>query len=237
MLFPAFILGISGSLHCLGMCGPLVMSFHFPAKDKSQKLLFGLAYHLGRVFTYTLLGAILGGLSSVFSLIGFQQGFSIIVGVLMLLFLIFPKLAQKVTVLQKIYQYVITPIRGKVAYLFSHKNYASTLLMGIFNGFLPCGLVSVALAGALASGSVLTGGLFMTFFGLGTVPMLLALTFSQHLIPETFRTRLQQYAPVMVGVLAILLIFRGLDLGIPYISPHFSADMGGKVVSSCCIKH
>lgn len=236
MLLPAFILGISGSLHCLGMCGPLVISFQFPAKDASQKALYGIAYHSGRILTYSLLGVLLGGLSSVFSLIGFQQGFTITIGVLMLLFLLFPRLSQHFTLLQKIYQKLIVPIRGKIAYLFAHKTYPSTFLMGIFNGFLPCGLVSVALAGALASGSWLTGGLFMTFFGLGTTPMLFALGFSQHLIPENFRHRIQQYAPVMVGALAILLILRGLDLGIPFISPHFSEGMGGKIISSCCHK-
>lgn len=236
MLFSAFLLGIGGSLHCLGMCGPIVLSLHFPGSSVAGKIGSSFAYHLGRILTYSLMGAILGALSSVFSLWGYQQIFTITIGVLMLLFLVFPKIAPHFSPLQKFYQHVIHPIRKRFSHLLAPKTYSATFLMGLINGFLPCGLVSIALAGALASGTALLGAIFMALFGFGTSPLLWVLSFSQQLIPQTLRQNIQKFAPVMVGVLAFLLILRGLDLGIPFVSPHLSAGADGEIHSSCCHK-
>lgn len=235
MLIPALILGVSGSLHCLGMCGPLVLAMHFPGRNPLEKLLYGTTYNLGRVLTYVLMGLLLGSLSGVLSVFGVQRYFSIGMGVLILLFLLFPAVSQRISLLKNLYARWIFPLQNGIRTYMSKKTLVSTWVVGIMNGFLPCGLVGLALAGAVASGGWAEGGVFMLSFGLGTIPMMLALVFTQNLVPIPFRIKLQKIVPIVMGVFAVLLIVRGMNLGIPYLSPQLG-ESNGTVTSACCHK-
>src|SRR5262249_15847224 len=104
----------------------------------------------------------------------------------------------------------------------------SLFLLGLLNGLLPCGLVYVACAGATATGQLLAGAQYMTFFGLGTAPMLLAISFSGTLVPLAWRAHIRKLVPVSVFVVAGMLILRGLALGIPYLSPDLASG------HNCC---
>jgi len=108
------------------------------------------------------------------------------------------------------------------------RTFRSLALLGALNGLLPCGLVYVALAGAVSRGSLAAGILFMALFGLGTMPTMLAVSLSGRILPLAFRSKLRAAIPVGVCLLAMLLILRGLALGIPYLSP----DLAGG--AACC---
>jgi sulfite exporter TauE/SafE len=101
----------------------------------------------------------------------------------------------------------------------------SMLLVGILNGLLPCGVVYIALTGALATGSALTGMGYMALFGLGTLPLMLTISLAGNMVSLSFRKTLGKLTPYVMIFFATLLILRGLNLGIPYISPKLSNDI------------
>ena len=103
--------------------------------------------------------------------------------------------------------------------MFSIRSYTSLFFIGMLNGLLPCGLVYMAIAGAIGTGEVLTGTLYMVLFGLGTIPMLLGITLAGNMMSFTIRKRINRLIPVLVVIVGILFILRGLSLGIPYLSP------------------
>jgi hypothetical protein len=115
-----------------------------------------------------------------------------------------------------------------MAVLLRQRSVGSLWTLGLVNGLLPCGLVYVACAGATATGSVPGGALYMALFGLGTIPLMLAISLSGRLVPFAWRLKLARVIPVSVLLLALLLILRGMSLGIPYLSPDLA------VASSCC---
>ena len=103
--------------------------------------------------------------------------------------------------------------------MFSIRSYTSLFFIGMLNGLLPCGLVYMAIAGAIGCGEVLTGTLYMILFGLGTIPMLLGITLAGNMMSFTIRKRINKLIPILVVIVGILFILRGLSLGIPYLSP------------------
>ena len=103
--------------------------------------------------------------------------------------------------------------------LFKSKNSSSFYLIGFLNGLLPCGMVYLALTSALATQSVVQGAVIMAFFGLGTMPALIMVAIGGQYMGRTIRSRLQALVPVFIFSMGILLILRGLNLGIPYLSP------------------
>lgn len=217
MLYSALLLGLTGSLHCLGMCGPLILSLQFMGHQGLQKGLYAGVYHLGRILTYSLMGLVLGALGSVFFLMGFQNTFSIVLGSLILAGLFLPTLIGKVSFMQKHYMRFVSYLKSNFAPLFHQKSLGATFFSGILNGLLPCGMVSIALTGATASGQALTGSLFMLLFGLGTIPLLLLLSFSQHLLPLSFKKNIPRFIPVVTFVFAMMLIIRGMHICLPFI--------------------
>ncbi|RYG30189.1 MAG: sulfite exporter TauE/SafE family protein, partial [Chitinophagaceae bacterium] len=102
---------------------------------------------------------------------------------------------------------------------YAHPSYSSLFLIGLFNGLLPCGLVYAALAVAVAGGSVTTSSLFMASFGAGTLPMMWMVAFFAGSIKYSFRVSLRKAYPFVIFIMGCVLILRGLNLGIPFISP------------------
>jgi sulfite exporter TauE/SafE len=106
-------------------------------------------------------------------------------------------------------------------------------VIGLLNGLLPCGLVYLALASAVAAGSAVNGAAFMAFFGLGTLPAMFAIAVFGNFMRQGIRLKLRRAVPAFMTVMALLLILRGLSLGIPYLSP----DMDAKAKTpACCTK-
>ena len=219
----AFILGLVGSLHCAGMCGPLALAL--PAAGGRLSFLSGrLAYNLGRIITYCFLGVVFGLVGRTLVLAGVQRWVSISLGLLLLVGLFS---SRKLALWRPVIG-LVERLKFRMANLLRQRSFVSRLILGVFNGFLPCGLVYVACAGAVATGSLGSAVEYMAGFGLGTVPMMLGIGLSGRLVPIGLRLQLRKAIPVSVFLLASLLILRGLGLGIPYLSPDLANG------SSCC---
>ncbi len=222
----AFALGLVGSLHCAAMCGPLLLALPVPLDGAGRFVAGRLVYQLGRLATYCLLGVVAGVVGRTILLAGFQRWLSIALGVAILLgFLVSKKAALSAPVVR-----LVARLKSAMSAQLRQRGFRSLALLGMLNGLLPCGLVYVALAGAVAWGGLLDGIAYMALFGLGTVPMMLAIGLSGKMFPPAFRLKLRGAIPVGVCLVAGLLILRGLALGIPYVSPALVAG----VPAGCC---
>ncbi|RYY50452.1 MAG: sulfite exporter TauE/SafE family protein [Chitinophagaceae bacterium] len=226
MLLSAMTIGALGSLHCIGMCGPLALSLPVPAHSHFSKLSAALLYNLGRIITYASLGAVIGLLGTTFSIFGLQQWLSIIAGAAVLFYLLFPQLFIFKEGHQR-FSFLMGSLRAKLARLFKSRNYQSVFYIGLLNGFLPCGLVYTAIAAALAMGSVMKSSLFMAGFGFGTLPLMWSLAFFGTVVPPSFSIRLKKMYPYILLLMGCMLILRGLGLGIPYLSPQWNPSGTG----------
>ena len=173
----AFMIGIVGSFHCVGMCGPLALSLPLSNNSIAAKFTGALIYNAGRIVTYSFFGLVFGLIGQTAALFNFQQWLSIIIGVVILLFIIVPK---KYKIQYSASSYAtgfFTKLRAWLGKLFKQKNHSSLFVIGLLNGLLPCGLVYMAVAGSLATGDVAESILFMAFFGLGTLPIMWSIAF------------------------------------------------------------
>lgn len=223
-IFSALAVGFFGSAHCIGMCGPIAIALPVPQSNAFNFVSGRVLYNIGRIFTYSFLGALFGLLGSRIVIAGFQQFATIILGVIILLVVITPfKYKAKITQ-HKLVQKISLPIKSGIGELFKQGTIPSMFLIGVLNGFLPCGLVYIAIAGAIASGDAVSGMMYMTLFGLGTFPAMFLATVFGRFINLNIRKKLSKAVPVFAAILAILFILRGMALGIPYISPEISAQ-------------
>lgn len=212
-LIAAITLGFLGSFHCIGMCGPIALAL--PVNNKAPLIKYALIslYNLGRITTYAAFGVIAGVVGKSFVMAGLQQGVSITLGIILLAMVLLPFKNSLSG-----YSFFFW-IKTTLSRLFLRGNKSSLFIVGLLNGFLPCGLVYVGIAGAVAMGDTLKGALFMAAFGLGTVPMMFLLPLAGSSISISARNKIRKVTPIVVAVTACFLILRGLNLGIPYISP------------------
>jgi sulfite exporter TauE/SafE len=229
LFITAFILGALGSIHCVGMCGPLALSLPIVNKGKSSKSISVLLYNTGRVVTYSFFGLLFGMIGKTFALFGYQQGLSIALGVVIILFLLLPH-NSKIFERTNIFIHFFYKVRMWLGKLFAKRNYKSVFFIGLLNGLLPCGLVYMAVAGAIATASIVTSTLFMAFFGFGTFPMMLSVSFFGSFINVNARQKIKAAYPYLMFIIACLLIIRGLGLGIPYLSPANFPNMANAIL-------
>lgn len=216
--FAAITLGLFGSLHCIGMCGPLMLAVPSNAQKRGQFLLERIVYHIGKAITYGLMGAILG-FAGRSILMDIQQNFSIIMGVTLLITVAIPLGLQSQLEKLSPLRYIYTLVKSKFSSLMKQRGYVALTLMGMLNGLLPCGLVYTALIGATVVADIWQSALFMVIFGIGTAPALILISLSGKLISVKFRSLISRAFPAFSIALALILILRGLNLGIPMISP------------------
>lgn len=214
-LLMALVLGLGGSLHCLAMCGPLVM--RIPFAKNNHGLWQTILYHLGKSTAYGTLGVLFGLIGKGFTIFNWQQALSILAGIIMLLLAFMPQIQKRFSG-----HYLFSKQLGNVL----KKMQASPVwwhfvAIGFLNGYLPCGLVYTALAGATVTAGAWQGFLFMFVFGMGTLPALSVLSFFSHSLQGQYRQRLKSVSMIFSLAIGVLLIMRGLNLNIPYISPHF----------------
>jgi sulfite exporter TauE/SafE len=218
----AFIMGLAGSLHCIGMCGPLALSLPVSHKNDLSRISGGLIYNSGRILSYVSLGLIFGSIGNLIIAAKWQSYLSIALGVIILLYLLFPKKYfhfSSATTLGKPFML----LRQQLGKLFQSKKLSSLLFIGVLNGFLPCGLVYLALTSSIISATPVNGGLFMLFFGLGTFPMMFATILMGNYLNQSLRQRIHKAVPASLFFMAVLLILRGMNLGIPFISPELGS--------------
>jgi len=219
MLVLAFTLGLFGSLHCVGMCGPIALLIPLQRQRKGLRYLQLGAYFIGKTLTYALMGLLFGLVGEGVFIAEYQQEFSIFAGLLMILMGLFSLLHLRVKGLGNPLLKGFSLLKNALGKQLSKKTVTSSLSIGFLNGFLPCGLVYTALFGALAMGNWRGSMTYMIAFGVGTIPLMLLLILLGDFLPLALRRRLNQWLPLVVILVGILFILRGLGLGIPYLSP------------------
>lgn len=212
----AFFIGLFGSLHCVGMCGPL--AFAIPVSKSNWWLIISdkLLYNFGRVISYTLLGFLIGFIGRQFWINGLQQGISLFSGLLIImagLSRMFKMRLYKSNALTAL----TSPVKRLLAYAL--KNHSGHLLIGLLNGFLPCGFVYLALVGAVNTTAPIEAAQYMFWFGIGTFPLMLIATVSSGFIGLPLRRRINRLIPYLMVCLGFWFIIRGLELSIAYVSP------------------
>lgn len=228
----ALVLGLASSLHCLGMCGPLAMAVPAKSNKWQSQLNAGLQYIFGKTVTYALLGALIGIIGVSARLIEGMQILSIVGGILIILFAWnhYFSFSFGKTIQQKF----LGLSSRSLNLLFKSSLPFKPVFFGFINGFLPCGLVYIALINSLLAGEWFATTLSMVFFGLGTAPVLIA----TKLIGSKLKFNSNRFMPYVITILGLLIIIRGLNLGIPYLSPKMSieqkAENKQEVVMSCC---
>jgi hypothetical protein len=223
----ALVIGFLGSFHCVGMCGPIALSLpvhHLRGVEKAAGI--GL-YNLGRIMMYALIGMIFGMIGLSFNYFGWQQILSIVLGsVLIGIFLtrVFSFKKYKSFAAFALWNQKIIAI---LTLLMTSGKTKNLLFIGLLNGLLPCGLIYIALAGAIATGNIFYSALFMAGFGAGTLPAMVIASYAAGMISLPVRNKIKKVLPYMLAVMGILLILRGLNLDIPFLSP---ALHGGEAV-------
>ena len=217
----AFFIGLFGSVHCIGMCGPL--AFAVPSVKNQLWLLVSdkILYNIGRVITYTCLGLLIGFIGKQLWLSGLQQSISVLSGLLIIM-----------AALSRIFKISVTnggfisklvsPVNRLLSYAL--QRHSGHFVIGLLNGFLPCGFVYLALAGALNTSSPFASAQYMFWFGAGTFPLMLIATVSTGFATPVFRRRINKTLPYLMLGLGFWFILRGTNLNIPYLSPAKNAQ-------------
>lgn len=218
MYWSAFILGFLGSMHCVVMCGPIALTLK-GQNNLNRFVLSRLLYNLGRVTTYALFGVVFGLMGRGIVLADYQQLLSIFLGSMMLFMAVAIYQHYQTNKINYYLSKVSRSIRTVFGRFIKSTSPLSSFLVGVTNGFLPCGLVYAALIGALASGQVIAGSTYMAVFGLGTFPAMLIVSLTGHFFSKKINANVHKLSSVFVFVLGTLLILRGMELSIPYLSP------------------
>jgi sulfite exporter TauE/SafE len=201
------------------MCGPIAFLLPVDHNRPVKKTVQILLYHTGRLVAYALIGLLFGLLGKSFYLFGMQQQLTIAIGILMVAVVLLPqKTFQNYNFSKPIFR-ALSRVKQELGAALKKKSPDTFLTIGFLNGFLPCGLVYMAVFGALASGNALQGSLYMALFGLGTIPLMTTAIYFGNFLKGQVRQRIRRSIPVFVVVIGCLFILRGLGLGIPYVSP------------------
>ena len=213
-LWSAFTLGLFGSLHCLGMCGPIAMALPLSATEKRSVVRQSLLYNFGRVASYSILGLIMGLLGWGVLIAGYQKSLSVILGAILILAALFSVSIENQIFKLRFFNRIFEGIKSIMGRLMSVNAYSNSFKIGLVNGVLPCGMVYIALAGALTSGGLTKATLYMTLFGLGTLPMMMAVMLFSN-FNKRFFSKFRKWLPLIMFVFGLILIKRGLALEIP----------------------
>lgn len=210
MIWTAFVLGILGSIHCVGMCGPIALAVPtIPGK----KRLSVSTYLLGKSFTYATLGAVFGLMGLGLSMNGFQSQLSIFTGLFILAFLILPKFQKFINRLIPLgFQ---SSIQRGIAKRIKIGSFTGLFSMGVLNGFLPCGLIYIAVAAAMETGFIETAALYMFIFGMGTSVVLWIATLSRDWFIQWNPALFKKTVPYFTFALGLLFIVRGILFQLP----------------------
>ncbi len=219
MLWSAIILGLLGSFHCVGMCGPIAFMLPVDRSNSIKKISQITTYHIGRIIAYSLIGLFFGLVGKSLYIFGIQQQLSIVIGVLMILVVLIPiNTFNKYNLSKPVYR-VISKVKSSLGQALKKKTTDTFLTIGFLNGFLPCGLVYMAVFAAIAMQSIWQSSLYMALFGLGTIPLMTTAIYFGKFLNAQAKQRIQNAIPVFVIIIGLLFIIRGLGLGIPYLSP------------------
>lgn len=219
MLWSAFILGLLGSFHCVGMCGPIAFMLPVDRTNSFRKITQIFTYHFGRLLAYSIIGLFFGLVGKSLYIFGFQQQLSVAIGVLMIIVVLIPVPTFNRYNFSKPVYNIISKVKSSLGKALKKKTADTFLTIGFLNGFLPCGLVYMAVFASLAMQSTTQGSLYMVLFGLGTIPLMTTAIYIGKFLNIKAKQRIQKAIPVFVIIIGLLFIIRGLGLDIPYLSP------------------
>lgn len=219
MLYTALLFGLLGSFHCIGMCGPIAFMLPVSRDSKLKKIGQIFLYHTGRLLAYSSIGIAFGLVGRSLNLFGFQQQLSIGIGILMILAILIPAATFNRYNFSGPINKFIGKIKTSMGAAFRKRSADTFFTIGFLNGYLPCGLVYMAVFGAVATGSILQGSFYMILFGLGTIPLMTTAVYFSNMVNAAMRQRIRKLIPAFVVFIGVLFILRGLGLGIPYVSP------------------
>lgn len=231
MLWSALVLGLLGSFHCVGMCGPIAFMLPVDRSNSTKKVVQIFTYHLGRLLAYSLIGLAFGLVGKGLYLFGVQQQLSIAIGLLMIIIVLIPtQLFNKYNFSKPIYK-LISKVKSSLGQALKKKTADTFLTIGFLNGFLPCGLVYMAVIASMVTQNAWQSSLYMALFGLGTVPLMTTAIYIGKFLNATVKQRIQKAIPVFVVIIGLLFIIRGLGLGIPYLSPTPVVEMASSTIN------
>lgn len=217
-IITGFILGLTSNFHCIGMCGPIALAIPVNRKNNFTILFGAIQYNTGRIISYAVLGVVVGMIGLSIQTFGILQWLSILSGVFLIVYAwrkylnnIFSKHLPNLP-LQK----HLNSALGKVI---RSKNPMKLSLLGMLNGFLPCGMVYAALLNALLTGEIVGSAIAMISFGVGTLPAMIGVIYMANKITPTLRAKFNKFVPYLITMVGLLIVLRGMNLGIPYISP------------------
>lgn len=230
MLWSALIFGLLGSFHCVGMCGPIAFMLPVDRTNSTKKVIQIFTYHFGRLLAYSLIGLFFGLVGKSLYIFGIQQQLSIFLGILMIVVVVIPsKIFNKYNFSKPIYK-IISKVKSSLGKALKKKTADTFLTIGFLNGFLPCGLVYMAVFASLAMQSAWQGSLYMALFGLGTIPLMTSAIYLGKFLNTKMKQRIQKGIPIFVVIIGLLFILRGLGLGIPYLSPAPIVDVASSAI-------
>ena len=233
-LLTSFLLGIVSNLHCFGMCGPIAFALPLNRTSKSSLIIGILKYHLGRILVYSFLGYLVGFIGLGIKMIGILQTVSILSGIFVILYAwrnthLFQNLLPE---LKASFNFVPSNTIGK---LMRSNSKIKLFGLGMLNGLLPCGMVFTALIASILTGNPYNSGISMFSFGLGTLPGMIVMNYFTSRLNLSYKSKINRYLPYIVTVIGILMILRGLNLNIPYISPRATILESKKEMKfECC---
>ncbi|ANQ51131.1 sulfite exporter TauE/SafE family protein [Flammeovirga sp. MY04] len=206
-------LGFAGSFHCLGMCGPIALAIQGGQTSGPKLFLDRLLYNLGRAITYGFLGAIAGLIGHGLSwLVGYQVYLTVFLAVMMIAFGIFTinpdKLLNMVPFLGGWFQW----IRKQLGKFMRDAKWYNFFTIGVLNGFLPCGLVYMAMIAALSTGNAFEGMSYMIAFGMGTIPMMFGVAVAGQFLEAKVRSKVKKIYPVLFLAMGALLMMRAYNI-------------------------
>lgn len=211
--------GLLGSFHCVGMCGPIAFMLPVDRTNSFRKITQIFTYHFGRLLAYSIIGLVFGLVGKGLYIFGFQQQLSIFIGVLMIVIVLIPtQFFNRYNFSKPIYK-LISKVKSALGKSLKKKTADTFLTIGFLNGFLPCGLVYMAIFASLTMQNAIGGSLYMALFGLGTIPLMTTAIYLGKFLNTTLKQRIQKAIPIFVIIIGLWFIIRGLGLGIPYMSP------------------
>lgn len=213
----AFFMGLFASLHCVAMCGPLILAIDRQLGFNWRVFMQRVLYQLGRVLMYGLLGLLLGSVGSLAVMRGWQQGFSMVMGIVLLLVGLLFLFGKRNTSVAAWQARALAPFAKLMGRWLNMPG--GVFLAGLLNGLLPCGMVYMALASAMSADSMVDSSLFMLFFGVGTLPLLVLFSFIAGMPKSLFKRGFTRLMPFLYLLMGVWFILRGANLDIPYLSP------------------
>lgn len=203
MIWTALLIGLAGSLHCVGMCSPLAMAV---SSLSPAAVINRVLYNGGRVLTYGILGAAVGAFGALAGLTDYQLLISAGLGLLLVLLGLSGVSVIRIPLLTRVLQHFTAWLKVRFAAQVKSTRWVSLLIMGGINGLLPCGLTYFALTYCITLPDATDGFLFMTAFGAGTLPAMLGLPSVLHWIAKRFTwkaTRISAFLMIALGALLI----------------------------------